>query len=179
VREALAKLRAEGLVREEPRRGSFVAELTPDDVREVYELRAALEAQAARLILRRDDDEALGELERTVDGLRRAAAADDPEEFARLDLGFHAELTRLSGNRRLHEVFVHQAGVLRTLLRLEVTTQYESLDELLAEHEQLMAEIASKDVRRAETACELHLEQALERVLRMLQAQSARAAQYQ
>lgn len=39
VREALRQLRAEGLVREEPRRGSFVADLTIDDIREIYDLR--------------------------------------------------------------------------------------------------------------------------------------------
>ena len=42
VREALRQLRAEGLVREEPRRGVFVVDLTLDDVREIYELRAAI-----------------------------------------------------------------------------------------------------------------------------------------
>jgi DNA-binding GntR family transcriptional regulator len=47
---------------ERPRRGSFVAELTLNDVREIYELRAALESRAARLIIERDHREALSEL---------------------------------------------------------------------------------------------------------------------
>jgi DNA-binding GntR family transcriptional regulator len=58
--------------------------------------------------------------------------------------------------------------VLRTLLRLEITTQYESLDGILAEHEHLLKEIQSRDGARAQAACELHLEQASERVTRML-----------
>src|SRR6476646_9135645 len=62
VREALAKLRAEGLVYDEPRRGSFVAELTDHDVHEIYELRAALELQAVRLLIARDDDAAFARL---------------------------------------------------------------------------------------------------------------------
>jgi DNA-binding GntR family transcriptional regulator len=65
-------------------------------------------------------------------------------------------------------VFVNQAGVLRTLLRLEITTQYTSLDGLLSEHEHLLKEIQSRDRARAEAACELHLEQAGDRVTRML-----------
>src|ERR671927_1179987 len=48
VREALAKLREEALVRDEPRRGWFVSELTADDIREIYELRAAIEARGAQ-----------------------------------------------------------------------------------------------------------------------------------
>lgn len=168
VREALAKLREEALVRDEPRRGWFVSELTTDDILEIYELRSAIEARAARAIIARGDEAALAELRALFERLRQAAAADARERFAELDLQFHEDLTRLSGNSRLHRVFVNHAGVLRTLLRLEITTQYESLDGILAEHEHLLKEIESRDGARAQAACELHLEQASERVTRML-----------
>jgi DNA-binding GntR family transcriptional regulator len=167
VREALARLRAEGLAYEEPRRGSFVSELTEDDLREIYELRAALESRAARLIIQRGDEAALAELGRFLQGLRDAAAAGDHAGFADLDADFHEALCRLAGNVRLHRTFVNHASVLRTLLRLEVTTQYEALDGILAEHQSLWEEIRSRDVERAERACNAHLEQALERVLAM------------
>lgn len=168
VREALAKLREEALVRDEPRRGWFVSELTANDIREIYELRSAIEARAARLIIQRADPAAFAELGALFDRLRQAAAADDRERFAELDFEFHEHLTRLSGNSRLHRVFVNQAGVLRVLLRLEITTQYASLDGILSEHEHLLNEIQSRDRARAEAACELHLEQASDRVTRML-----------
>jgi len=167
VREALAGLRAEGLAYEEPRRGSFVAALTADDVREIYELRAALESRAARLLIEHDDDTAFARLGELIAELGAVAAADDRDGFARLDARFHEELCRSSGNARLHRIFVSNAGVLGTLLRLEVSTQYESLDGILAEHEALWEEIRSRNVQRAEIACNRHLEQALERVIRM------------
>src|SRR5215213_9299233 len=62
VREALKQLRAEGLVREEPRRGSFVADLTLNDIWEIYDLRAAIESRAARNIITNRDMTALDEL---------------------------------------------------------------------------------------------------------------------
>jgi DNA-binding GntR family transcriptional regulator len=164
VREALAKLREEGFVRDEPRRGWFVSDLTPRDIDEIYELRAALEARAARLAIANG---AAVELRDRLSELRAAARADDRVRFAALDFEFHADLTRLSGNRRLHRVFIQQAGVLRTLLRLEITTQYESLAGILAEHEHLLEEILSGDPARAEAACELHLRQARDRVTAM------------
>jgi DNA-binding GntR family transcriptional regulator len=164
VREALAKLREEGLVRDEPRRGWFVSALTTRDIDEIYELRSALEARAARLAIARG---AAVELRDRLAELRAAARRDDRESFAALDYQFHAELTRLSGNTRLHRVFIQQAGVLRTLLRLEITTQYESLAGILAEHEHLLEEILSGDPARAETACEVHLQQARDRVTAM------------
>ena len=167
VREALARLREEGLVRDEPRRGWFVSELTARDVHEIYEVRSALEARAARLVIGAADDDAYARLRERLEDLRRAAAADDRERFAERDFAFHEELTRLSGNSRLHHAFVTQAGVLRTLLRLEITTQYESLGGILAEHERLLDEILTRDPARAETACELHLQQARDRVIEM------------
>jgi DNA-binding GntR family transcriptional regulator len=167
VREALARLRAEGLAYEEPRRGSFVAELSPSDVREIYELRAALETRAARLVIGRGDEAVFARLEAIIAALRRAAAADDRAAFAEHDAEFHEELCRGSGNSRLHRIFVNHAGVLVTLLRLEISTQYEALDGLLAEHEMLWREISSRDVARAERACNDHLDQALQRVTAM------------
>src|SRR5262249_41410768 len=51
VRDALFLLRAEGLVRDGPRRGSFVEQLTEQDVREIYDLQVAVGTQAARPLL--------------------------------------------------------------------------------------------------------------------------------
>src|SRR5207302_1577163 len=55
IREALKQLAAEGLVREEPRRGTFVAAPTLEDARDLYDLRAAIEARAARLSIEAGD----------------------------------------------------------------------------------------------------------------------------
>jgi GntR family transcriptional regulator of gluconate operon len=52
VREAFKLLRAEGLLKEEPRRGTFVVSMSADDVRDIYGLRAALEGRAARTLAR-------------------------------------------------------------------------------------------------------------------------------
>jgi DNA-binding GntR family transcriptional regulator len=54
LRAALRALAADGLVRIEPHRGARVAQLTADDVRWLYELRAALEIEAAHLALERN-----------------------------------------------------------------------------------------------------------------------------
>ncbi|HWF73664.1 MAG TPA: GntR family transcriptional regulator [Solirubrobacteraceae bacterium] len=169
VREALAQLRAEGLVIERPRRGSFVAELTLDDVREIYELRAALESRAARLLIEREDRGAFAELEAIVEAMTAATRIDDREAFAELDGRFHAELCRLSGNRRLHQAFVQQSGLLNTFVRMEIKTQYRTLAGILDEHVELFADLSSGHGLRAQEGCERHMREALERVTSMLE----------
>jgi DNA-binding GntR family transcriptional regulator len=168
VREALAQLRAEGLVIERPRRGSFVAELTMDDVREIYELRAALEGRAARLLIERDDRAALAALGVIIEAMKAATETDEREGFADLDTRFHAELCRLSGNRRLHAAFVQQSGLLSVFLRMEIKTQYRTLSGLLDEHIELFEDLSSGDGQRAEAGCDRHMREALERVTSML-----------
>jgi GntR family transcriptional regulator, gluconate operon transcriptional repressor len=168
VREALRQLRAEGLVREEPGRGSFVVDLTVDDINEIYDLRAALEARAARLVITDRDFGALDELREVLHELRRAADEGDRSLFTRLDLSFHEKLCLLSGNGRLHRVFVGYASVLGLLFKFElkkIYTTQASLEDLYQEHEKLFQTIESLDVRRAEEACNDHLERARERLI--------------
>lgn len=171
VREALKQLRAEGLVREEPRRGFFVVDLTVGDVREIYELRAAIEGRAARRIILNRDISALEELGVILRRLRRAADENDRDSFTRLDLSFHEKLCLLSGNGRLHRAFVGYAAVLGLLFRLEVDriyTSQASLEELWSEHRTLFEAVGSLDPRLAEKACDEHLDRARERLIEEL-----------
>ena len=56
VREALRHLEAEGLVERRGNRGLFVASITPDEARQIYEVRAAIEPEMARLFAARATD---------------------------------------------------------------------------------------------------------------------------
>ena len=168
VREALKQLRAEGLVREEPRRGFFIVDLTVEDLREIYELRAAIEGRAARLVIVNRDLAALEELRGILRRLRRATDENDRSSFTRLDLAFHEKLCFLSGNSKLHQIFVGYAAVLGMLFRLEVDriyTSQDSLESLWGEHRVLFEAIESLDVKLAEEACDEHLDRARERLI--------------
>ncbi len=168
VRDALKQLRAEGLVREEPRRGFFIVDLTVEDLREIYELRAAIEGRAARLVILGRDPSAFEELREILSRLRRATDENDRSAFTRLDLAFHEKLCSLSGNSKLHRVFVGYAAVLGMLFRLEVDriyTSQASLESLWRDHKVLLEAIESLDVRLAEEACDEHLDRARERLI--------------
>src|SRR5204863_6084061 len=83
VREAFKLLRSEGLLKEEPRRGTFVVSMSAGDVRDIYGLRAALEGRAARTLARDRDRGALDTLGALADGIDAAVATGDPAAVSR------------------------------------------------------------------------------------------------
>lgn len=102
VREAMVRLQAEGLVEVVPRHGMRVLQVSPTDMREIYEVLTALECMAAELLARRRPSDA--ELEPLVQAtlaMDRALAVDDLDAWARADEQFHAQLLELAGNQHL------------------------------------------------------------------------------
>ncbi len=74
IREALRKLNHDGMVRIVPNKGAFVRVLTPRDIREIYEVREALESFAAAQAATSLSDEQLRSLSRLAENLNRRAA---------------------------------------------------------------------------------------------------------
>lgn len=99
VREGLAVLEREGLVRSAWHRGTRVIDLTVQDAEEVYSVRAALEGLAGRSAIGRVDLDALGRL---VDVMARRLTSGAPStELLALDIEFHDAIYEAAGNRRL------------------------------------------------------------------------------
>jgi GntR family transcriptional regulator of gluconate operon len=167
VREAFKLLRAEGLLNEEPRRGTFVVSLTADDVRDIYGLRAALEGRAGRMVARAHDPVALARLRRLADDIDRAVASGDAVAASRADLAFHEGLCELCGNSRIHEVFMRYVPTLRGLLRLDEQV-VRSLDEISLQHRPFVDAIEAGDEETAARLLNEHAEQAGELIAGVL-----------
>jgi DNA-binding GntR family transcriptional regulator len=102
VREALMRLRNEGLVEVIPRHGMRVLPVSPTDMREIYQILTALECMAAELLARRKPSDA--ELKPLVDAnkaMDKALKADDLDAWAAADERFHTHFIELAGNRQL------------------------------------------------------------------------------
>ncbi|HET7028193.1 MAG TPA: GntR family transcriptional regulator [Candidatus Limnocylindrales bacterium] len=163
IREAFRMLAAEGLVEEAPRRGAFVVTLRGTDVREIYDVRAAIEGRAAALIAGRRDEAALSGLTDAIERIRVASASGDSREVRLMDLAFHEQLCALSGNARLHDIFVRYVPALQTLLGFDVL-RYESLADIADEHRALVEAIRSGQPAAAAAAIERHCEEARDKV---------------
>jgi DNA-binding GntR family transcriptional regulator len=159
VRESFKLLRSEGLVEEEPRRGTFVVSLSGQDAREIYELRGAIEGRAAFLIAKAGDPMSVDELADLCTQMEKAETAHDAATVYACDLAFHDALCRLSGNGRLHEVFLRYVPALRALLQLDKRI-YSPLDNIVGGHRFLVDAIRSGDAERARSLAEQHCDEA-------------------
>lgn len=167
VREAFKLLRAEGLLKEEPRRGTFVVSLTAQDVREIYGLRAALEGRAGRMIARANDPTTLARLRALADEIDRAVDAGDAVAASRADLAFHEGLCELCGNTRIHEVFMRYVPTLRGLLRLDEQV-LRSLDEISRQHRPFVDALEAGDEELVARLLNEHAEHAGELIAGVL-----------
>jgi GntR family transcriptional regulator, gluconate operon transcriptional repressor len=158
VREAFQTLRAEGLLRDQPRRGTFVVRVSVQDVQEIYGLRAAIEARAAKVVVR--ERTSLAPLRDLVDEMGSAANDGDSRAVSRIDLEFHERLCVLSANRRLEEVYRRYVPLVRTLLNLD-ELMYSSTEEILAQHRSLLQALESGDGAVAAAEVEAHVDEAM------------------
>ena len=118
LRAALRALAAEGLVKIEPNRGAHVAELTPDDVRWLYELRTALELEAAHLALERNDGRLPLPVHAALAKLQDACAGDDPPWSAinEAHAALHTAIVRAARSPRIAAAHAALSGEMRLFL---------------------------------------------------------------
>jgi len=113
LREAMRQLQQEGLLTAGPRGRLSVRDMDERELIDLFAVRGALEALAARLLTERDDRvDAVAELRAAGDAMT-AAAADSLDERIEADLNFHRALCRLSGNPTLLHTWESLEGSIR------------------------------------------------------------------
>ncbi len=156
LREALKVLVAEGLLRHEPRRGCFVAEITERDVDQIFPVIALLEGRAAYEATRRAGAADVAALELLHQRLAKHAAAGRINAYYEANYAIHEAFITLADNRWLAQVI----GDLRKILRLarHQTLQLPGrLQQSLAEHLQVFEALKARDAEAAEQAMRQHL----------------------
>lgn len=98
LREALNRLASEGLVTTVAREGFACRPLDPKEIFDLYEMRAGIEAQAARLATERAE---IAGIEGLEDLLEAATPEDQHAELVRRDVEFHETIAKLSGNQEI------------------------------------------------------------------------------
>lgn len=174
VHEALIRLQEEGMVRILAKRGVQVLALSPDDMREIYDVIIALEGAAAELIAVKPEAERrriAAELD-AIDSEMKAALQrddrDDREAWARADDRFHRALIEQSGNGRLARLANttmdqgHRARMMTLRLRAKPTKSAK-------EHQAIVKAIRSGDAAAAGGHAKAHRLRARDELLPLLE----------
>lgn len=106
VREALQRLEADGLVERRGRSGTFVVELSTDEMYEIFTVRSVVEAVAIRRTTQRIQAAQLDELHSLILGMRSAGVRGDMMDLAEFDLAFHQNILQWSEHRALLRVWL-------------------------------------------------------------------------
>lgn len=156
VREAIAQLAIEGLVDHEAGVGTFATRVQREDLRELYELREALEAHAVGLAAQKIDAAGLARMQTCIDEMReivhrRSATPRRPDDETDLaawnqaDMDFHMALLTAAGNARL----VRAVGDLRVLTQVfraqKELRPLADLERACQQHEGILASLARGD----------------------------------
>lgn len=157
LREALKVLTAEGLLRHEPRRGCFVAEITDKDLDDIFPVIALLEGRCAFEAALHASDAELQALELLHERLARQAQVRRIKDYYETNYAIHEALIRLADNRWLAQVIADLRKILK-LARLQTLQVPGRLEQSLAEHLAVFAALKARDCEGAEAAMRTHLQ---------------------
>ena len=166
VREALAALQREGLVRLHPQRGAVVFLPSVDDLREHYEIRVALEELAVAKAAERFEPQWAPPLEALLEEMRTGPPA---ARYLTLNQRFHSELYSHSGRERLVEMIAALRDASSAYLNIFRATDDFPVENLDAEHHEILAACVARDPERAARAVRVRLEGTAERVASRLE----------
>jgi len=143
VREALRDLELLRFVESEAFRGARVRTVTPEELLEIYPVRAALEEVAARAAASRLTDEDLDALDRQIVEMSAAAEHGDVHEQAEHDAAFHRIIVEGSGNSILVDVW----RSLRVEMRTLITALKTGIDgeEIVEMHRPILVALRARD----------------------------------
>jgi DNA-binding GntR family transcriptional regulator len=156
VREALAQLRREGLVRILPQRGATVFTLSQQEVVEICELRQALEASALKAAIERNPRRFADALATIVQRMAKARAGGDVKGYLEEDTAFHLAFFAHCGNGLMAQnygLFVGKIAALRT--HLAHKPQHTELS--FQEHEVMREAVANRDAAMATAVLDVHI----------------------
>jgi DNA-binding GntR family transcriptional regulator len=155
VRQALNQLSRDRLVTLEPARGAFVAKPSVQEARQVFEVRAMLEAAMVRQLCAVISDAQVAELRAHVRAEGQAVARTDVSGRTRLLADFHVVLARMLGNQVLAEML--EDLLTRSSLIALMYQSSHSAEHSQAEHVAIVDALEKRDARAAVRLLESHL----------------------
>ncbi|MCF2554303.1 GntR family transcriptional regulator [Faecalicatena contorta] len=148
IREAIRKLELEGLVLMIPRKGAEVAEISEKSLRDVLEVRKALEELAVRLACDKITEEEIKELEKCAVDFKKILKSNDITEVAEADVRFHDIIYMATDNQKLITLLSNLREHMYRY-RVEYLKDQTAHKQLLREHEEIVKHIRERNKEEA------------------------------
>ena len=172
IREAIRKLELEGLVVMVPRKGAEVADITEKDLRDVLEVRTALEELSIELAMKNMNDDDYKQLIEANKLFAKDSEGDDLIKIAEADVAFHELIYMATGNKRLIQM-INNLREQMYRYRLEYIKDKSTHARLVDEHNRIIDAMVKNDVAAAKAAIKLHVENQEENILKSIKVKKA------
>ncbi len=157
IREAIRMLELEGLVTMVPRKGAEVARISEEDIRDVLEVRKALDSLAARLSCERITEEEKDGIRKAEKDFEDAVLTRDAKTIAKADVRFHDRILDSSKNKRLSQMVNNLADRIYRY-RFEYIKDESNHKRLIEEHRAIMQSIFEGDSKKAQERVSTHID---------------------
>ena len=172
IREAIRKLELEGLVLMIPRKGAEVADISEKSLRDVLEVRRALEELAVRLTCEKITKAQIRELRESAEEFKKILRSSDITQIAEADVRFHDIIYLATDNQKLI-LLLNNLREQMYRYRIEYLKRPEVDPQLTAEHEEIIRRIERKE---KEEACEIvckHIDNQVEAVMNSIRTKNS------
>lgn len=168
VREAVMALESAGLLESSANRGSFVREVSLDELLELYDIRGLLTGFACQLIAEQGTADQKRALRDIFVLMQESSEQEDLTNYYEHNIAFHNALLEFSGHKKITEIYMALAKQTH-LSRLSVLARTGNMKESNAEHAKILDAIDRGDGKRARSAGELHALSGKRRLLSAIQ----------
>lgn len=169
VREALKRLESEGFIELRPHYGAFIAEVSRQDIREVYEMRRLLESEVVRQVTPLIPESVLDELERSLAETQAQFNAGDSAKHFESDVYFHETIVNFVENGLLKEIIDSLTNRISMVRRFAQSKPGSHLVESFKEHRAILQAMRQRDPEQAAELMALHLEKSALRIQELVQ----------
>ncbi len=167
VREALKQLELEGLVTTIPNKGTFVVGISTEDIIDIYTIRVAVEGISSLWAAQRITPEEIKELETIVELHEFYSSKKDVLQLLQLDSKFHEMIYDISRSRVLKHTLASFHNHLKRARESSLLTAGRTI-EAVKEHRAIFEAIAKRDGEKAKELTEMHIINARENILNIL-----------
>jgi DNA-binding GntR family transcriptional regulator len=155
LREALARLDQEGLVKIVPRRGVYIVRKSKAEILEMITVWAALESMAARLITQNATEKEITSLRRLVSAFEDSGVTGRIDEYSDANIRFHEAILAMSKCRLLNEIarglFMHVRAI-----RARTISEADRASRSIVDHIHIIEALEARDTELAERLVREH-----------------------